>query len=153
MPRPAKGARGGHQPEHTKVAPAASPPRPPGEYPEGYGLFVGGKDLAGLHQSYLYFVAANNGKFLLKKRTGATTAAVIDWTASPAIKTVPAGDKGNVENVFKVRASTDSVRFLINDVVVATRPRAEVGADGIVGFRINHSLSVHVAALTVAKGK
>jgi hypothetical protein len=66
---------------------------------------------------------------------------------------VPAGDKGNVENVFKVRASTESVRFLINDVVVATGPRAEVGVDGIVGFRINHSLSVHVAALTVAKGK
>ena len=78
---------------------------------------------------------------------------MIDWTASPAIKTVPAGDKGNVENVFKVHATTDSVRFLINDVVVATRPRAEVGVDGIVGFRINHSLSVHVAALTVAKGK
>ena len=77
---------------------------PPGQYPEGYGIFVGGKDLAGPNQSYLYFVAANNGKFLIKKRTGATTATVVDWTASPAIKTVPAGDKCNVENVFKIQA-------------------------------------------------
>ena len=126
---------------------------PPGQYPEGYGIFVGGKDLAGPNQSYIYFVAANNGKFLLKKRTGATTATVVDWTASPAIKTVPAGDKANVKNVFAVQAGRDSVRFSINGSVVATRPRAELGVDGIVGFRVNHSLSVHVQSLTVAKGK
>jgi hypothetical protein len=126
---------------------------PPGPYPEGYGIFVGGKDLAGPNQSYLYFVAANNGRYLLKKRTGATTATVIDWTVSPAIKTVPAGDKGNIKNVFKVQAGKDSVRFSINGVVVATRPRSELAVDGIVGFRVNHSLSVHVAALTVEKGK
>src|ERR1700730_1627696 len=40
---------------------------PPGQYPEGYGIFVGGKDLAGPNQAYLYFVAANNGKYLIKK--------------------------------------------------------------------------------------
>lgn len=126
---------------------------PPGQYPEGYGIFVGGRDLTGPNQSYLYFVAANNGKYLLKKRTGATTATVIDWTSSTAIKTVPAGDKGNVENVFKVAAEKDSVRFLINNVVVASRPRSELATDGVVGFRINHGLSIHVAALTVDKGK
>lgn len=126
---------------------------PPGTYPEGYGIFIGGSDLAGAKQSYLYFVAANNGKFLLKKRTGATTATLIDWTPSTAIKTVPAGDKGNVENVFTVHAAKDSVRFSINGVVVATRPRGETNVDGVVGFRINHSLSVHVAALTVTKDR
>ena len=126
---------------------------PPGQYPEGYGIFVGGKDLAGPAQSYLYFVAANNGKYLIKKRTGTTTATVVDWTASSAIKTVPAGDKGNVENVFKIQARKDSVLFSINDVMVATRLRSELSVDGIAGFRINHSLSIHVAGLTVAQGK
>ncbi len=125
---------------------------PPGQYPEGYGVFVGGKDLAGPNQSYVYFVAANNGKFLIKKRTGASTAVVVDWTASSAIKTVPAGDK-NVENVFKIQARKDSVLFSINDVVVATRPRSELNVDGVTGFRINHSLNIHVAGLTVAQAK
>ena len=125
---------------------------PPGQYPEGYGVFVGGKDLAGPNQSYVYFVAANNGKFLIKKRTGATTAVVVDWTASSAIKTVPAGDK-NVENVFKIQARKDSVLFSINDVVVATRARSELNVDGVTGFRINHSLNIHVAGLTVAQAK
>jgi len=45
------------------------------------------------------------------------------------------------------------VRFSINGTVVATRPRAGLGVDGIVGFRVNHSLSVHVQSLTVAKGR
>lgn len=125
---------------------------PPGQYPEGYGIFVGGKDLAGPTQSYLYFVAANNGKFLIKKRVGSATTIVVDWTPSPAIKTVPGGDK-NVENIFKIQARRDSVLFSINDVVVATRPRAELAVDGIAGFRINHGLSIHVAGLTVAQAK
>lgn len=126
---------------------------PPGPYPEGYGIFVGGTDLAGPNQAYLYFVAANNGKYLIKKRTGATTATLVDWTASSVIKTVPAGDNGNVENVFKIQARKDSVLFSINDVVVATRPRSELAVDGIAGFRINHSLSIHVAGLTAAQAK
>ena len=125
---------------------------PPGQYPEGYGVFVGGKDLAGPGQSYVYFVAANNGKFLIKKRVGATTTVVVNWTASNAIKTVPEGDK-NVENVFKIQARKDSVLFSINDVVVATRPRSELNVDGITGFRINHSLNIHIAGLTVAQAK
>ncbi len=126
---------------------------PPGQYPEGYGIFIGGKDLAGPNQSYVYFMAANDGRFLLKKRTGSSTATIIDWKPSAAIKKVPAGDKNNVENVFKVEARSDSVRFFVNGVAVASQPRSAIAADGVVGFRINHSLSVHVAGLTVAKIK
>lgn len=126
---------------------------PPGQYPEGYGIFVGGRDLSGASQSYLYFVAANNGKYLIKKRSGAATTTLIDWTPSTAIKTVAAGSKDNVQNVFKIQARKDSVLFSINDVVVATRPRSELAVDGVVGFRVNHSLSIHVAGLTVAQAK
>ena len=126
---------------------------PPAQYPEGYGIFVGGKDLAGPNQSYLYFVAANNGKFLIKKRVGTTITTLVDWTASSAIKTVPTGDTKEVENTFKVQARRDSVLFSINDVVVATRARGEVSVDGVAGFRINHSLNIRVAGLTVAQAK
>lgn len=126
---------------------------PPGQYPEGYGIFVGGKDLASASQSYLYFVAANNGKYLVKKRNGATTTTLIDWTPSSAIKTVPAGSTTNAQNVFKIQARKDSVLFFINDVVVATRPRSELAVDGVAGFRISHGLSIHVAGLMVAQGK
>lgn len=125
---------------------------PPGPYPEGYGIFVGGKELAAPGQSYLYFVVANNGRYLIKKRSGGTTSMVVDWTPSSAIKTVPSG-AGNVENIFQVQARHDSVLFSINHVVVATRSRAELGVDGIVGIRVNHNLSVHVASLTVARAK
>ncbi len=126
---------------------------PPGEYPEGYGIFVGGKDLTAANQQYLYFVIANDGRFLIKRRNGTATAIVSDWKASPAIKKVAAGDKGSVENVLVVQARKDSVLFSVNGVVVAGRPRSELNTDGTVGFRINHGLSVHIAALTVAQGK
>ena len=65
---------------------------------------------------------------------------------------MPAGDK-NVENIFKIQARPDSVLVSLNDVVVATRPRSELNVDGVTGFRINHSLNIHIAGLTVAQAK
>ena len=35
-----------------------------------YGLVFGGSDLEGPHQSYLYFVIAQNGTWLIKRRDG-----------------------------------------------------------------------------------
>ena len=122
---------------------------PPGRFPEGYGIIIGGKNLDAANQSYLYFLARNDGKFLIKKREGAQTPTIVDWTASPVIRTVKPGDSTDVENVFTVHATTDSVIFSINNTRVAARPRAEIGADGVVGFRINHGLSIHVASIKV----
>ncbi|HEY3933783.1 MAG TPA: hypothetical protein VGL65_04130 [Gemmatimonadales bacterium] len=122
---------------------------PPGTHPEGYGVLVGGRDLSGPSQAYVYFVAADNGTWLIKRRSGNRTTTVIDWTPSKAIRTVAPGDTGNVENVFTVHATGDSVQFSINGVPVASRPRSELAVDGVVGFRINHALNVHVASIGV----
>jgi len=122
---------------------------PPGRFPEGYGILIGGQDLAGANQSYVYFLARDDGKFLIKKRQGDATPTIMDWTASPAIRTVKAGDSSSVENVFTVHATKDSVIFSINGTRVAARPRSEIAADGVVGFRINHGLSIHVAGISV----
>ena len=122
---------------------------PPGRFPEGYGIIIGGKDLDAANQSYTYFLARNDGKFLIKKRQGDQTPTIMEWTASPAIRTVKAGDSSDVENVFTVHATRDSVIFSINNTRVAARARSEVTVDGIVGFRINHGLSIHVASINV----
>ncbi|HEY4101709.1 MAG TPA: hypothetical protein VGM20_12625 [Gemmatimonadales bacterium] len=123
---------------------------PPGSDPEGYGVIVGGRDLSGPSQAYVYFVVADNGTYLLKRRSGNRVSTVVDWTPSSAIRTVPAGDSGNVENVLSVHATPDSVEFAVNGTPVTTRPRSELVVDGVVGFRVNHSLSVHIAGITVA---
>lgn len=125
---------------------------PKSTHHEGYGIVVGGKDLAGAGQEYTYFMIRNDGKFLIKSRTGATTANIMPWTAAPAITLWKEGGP-NVLNVLRVEARTDSVVFKVNDVAVVTKARTDVHVDGVVGMRVNHFLDLHVRDLTVVATK
>jgi hypothetical protein len=118
-----------------------------GEHREGYGPFVGGADLDGEGQKYLYFLVRQDGRFLVKERIGVNTRGVVDWTPHKAIRTF--GEDGRMSNELAIAVDADSVRFLINDVEVAKRPRAGIATDGVVGLRINHQLNVLVEKLAV----
>ena len=43
----------------------------------------------------------------------------------------------------------DTVRFSVNGAVVASLPRGQVLTDGTVGFRVNHSVNIHITTLDV----
>src|SRR5712691_10470200 len=51
-----------------------------------YGLVFGGSGLEGPQQSYLYFVVAQNGTWLIKRRDGEATSNVAPKTPSDAVK-------------------------------------------------------------------
>jgi hypothetical protein len=121
---------------------------------EAYGLFVGGSNLASAKQGYTYFVIRNSGEYLIRRRTGATTVDVAPWTKHTAIAVRAADATADVtaKNVLAVTTTHDSVQFLVNGTVVATRPRSQLGVDGVVGMRINHMLDVHVSELAVKAG-
>lgn len=122
---------------------------PPGERNEAYGLFVGGSDLDGPNQAYLYFLIRRSGEFLVKRRMGAETEEVVGWTASDAIVPYTAETEGTASNRLTVRVEEDTVHFLVNDQEVASMPREGLPTDGVVGLRLNHSINVHVEDFTV----
>ncbi len=124
---------------------------PPGDRNEAFGLFVGGTDLSGEDQSYLYFLIRKTGEFLVKRRHGDSTSVVHEWTAHPAIVPYASETTGTATNVLAVEAGADSLTFFVNEEVVATVPRGELPADGLVGLRVNHALNVHVSDLNVAE--
>ena len=76
---------------------------PPKGHAEAYGIFVGGKDLDGAGQSYLYFLLRTDGQYLVKQRTGKAVKDVVAPTASPAIKPFVAG-KESVANTLAIAA-------------------------------------------------
>jgi hypothetical protein len=125
----------------TSLSPSA------GNHLEGYGLFLGGRDLDSANQSYLYFLIRKDGQFLIKHRAGAETHNIAAWTPSPAI--VKQEGSANADNTLAVEASADSARFFVNGQRVYAMARAAAPVDGIAGLRVNHGLSVHVARLTV----
>jgi hypothetical protein len=117
-----------------------------------YGLVFGGSGLEGAQQSYLYFVIAQNGTWLIKRRDGdAGASTVFAKTPSDAVKKPDATGKST--NALEVRVGADKIDFVVNGEVVHTEPKSGAAAktDGIYGIRVNHLLEVHVDGLTVSK--
>lgn len=112
---------------------------------EGYGLLIGGADLAGAGQRYTYFLLRNDGKFLVKQRTGEQLTTLTDWTALPAIALQRGEDA--VKNVLRVEATGATVRFLVNGTEAVALSRATVQPDGVFGVRMNHAVNAHVSSV------
>lgn len=121
-----------------------------GGHEEAFGLFIGGKDLAGAAQRYSYFLIRGDGTFKIKRRSGASATDVTkDWTPSGAITKVKAD--GPVANLLSVAVGKDKVSFRVNGQEVYSGPAAGLDTDGVVGLRVNHNLSVHVESLEIRK--
>lgn len=117
-----------------------------------YGLVFGGSGLEGSQQSYLYFLVAQNGTWLVKRREGdGSTSNVVAKTPSNAVK--KPDDTGKSTNALEVRVGADKIVFAVNGEVVHTEPKsgAAAGTNGIYGIRINHQLEVHVDGFSVSK--
>lgn len=134
----------------TYVAHATFTQLEPSAHPEAYGLFIGGVDLEGAGQKYTYFLVRQDGKFLVKRRAGAATPTVTDWTGNAAIKKADAS--GKMTNTLAIDVGKDKVRFLVNGTEVSAADAAQVDTAGIAGLRINHNLNVHVEGFA-AKAK
>jgi len=119
-------------------------------HPEGYGLVVGGSDLAGAAQKYTYFLVRGDGRFLIKKRDGASTTNVNEgWTENAAINKADAN--GKATNTLAIGVKGGKVSFTVNDKEVYNTDAASVNTDGNVGVRVNHNLDVHIADFAVHK--
>jgi hypothetical protein len=118
-----------------------------------YGLIFGGSDLEGAAQSYIYFLIAQNGTYTIRHRTGD---AVHDINARVAHSSIKQPDAtGKSTNALEVRVAGNTITYAVNDTVVHTTPKTGMTArtDGLVGFRVNHQLDVHVEGFEVVKGK
>ncbi|HEY7288803.1 MAG TPA: hypothetical protein VH583_03125 [Vicinamibacterales bacterium] len=108
-----------------------------------YGLIFGGSDLDNAKQSYLYFLVAQDGTWLVKRRNGdADVQNVVAKTANDAVKKPDASGKST--NALEVRVGADKVDYVVNGTVVHSMPKAGLKTDGIYGIRVNHLLELHI---------
>ncbi|HXE59046.1 MAG TPA: hypothetical protein VNK43_13680 [Gemmatimonadales bacterium] len=119
-------------------------------HPEGYGLFFNGKDLNGPNQHYVYFLVRGDGTFLIKRRDGDKTTNITNgWTAHPAINKADGTGKATNKLEIDGKASADKIRFFVNGKVVYEAEPSAMEMDGIVGFRVNHNLDVHIEGFDI----
>jgi hypothetical protein len=124
----------------------------PASHQVAYGLFVGGQELDTDKQRYTYFVIRQDGRYLIRKRTGATTANVAgDWADHASIQKPDA--QGSQTNELAIAVGRETVTFMANGQTVATQPRSAVDAVGISGLRIGHGLDVQIEGFSVEQGK
>jgi len=115
-----------------------------------YGLVFGGSDLDNAKQSYTYFLVAQDGTWLVKKRAGdATTDNVLPKAANDAVK--KPGADGKSTNELEVRVGADKVDYVVNGTVVGSSPKSAVKTDGTYGMRVNHLLEVQMDGVSAAK--
>jgi hypothetical protein len=116
-----------------------------------YGLVFGGGDLEGPKQNYIYFLVAQDGTYIVRHRAGDAVHDVKTSTPHEAVR--KPDDKGRSTNALEVRVSGDNVSYVVNGTVVHTTPKTGMTAktDGLVGFRINHLLDVHVEGFELQK--
>jgi hypothetical protein len=125
------------------------------DHREGYGLFFGGSALQAPGQRYTYFLIRDDGMFLVKRRMGDSTWAVTTgWTASDAVTKRDTGAVETtkpLENTLTIRVTPADATFLVNGKIVYKANGGDVDSKGIVGFRVNHNLNVHLGALAITK--
>ncbi|MGQ0649387.1 MAG: hypothetical protein ACT4P7_17680 [Gemmatimonadaceae bacterium] len=127
------------------------------EHAEYYGLFIGGTNLSGPMQNYLYCAIAGNGTFVVKHRIGDEVHELAGRTANAALKQVDA--TGKASNEIAWRVTKDRTSCLVNGTEVwgyASKdligPGKLESTDGIAGIRVNHNLDVHISGFGVGKG-
>src|SRR5438132_14319696 len=120
-------------------------------HPEGYGLFVGGSHLGDAQNRYTYFLVRGDGKFLVKRRVaGDSTAAVTpNWTDNDAV--VKADSTGKAVNELSIMVRGGKVTFQVNGKEVYSADASGLDTKGIVGYRVNHNLDVHLSPLVIHK--
>ena len=116
-----------------------------------YGLVFGGANLGRADQTYVYFLVAQDGTFIVKHRAGEQVHDVKGYTRHAAVK--QPGADGRSMNALEVRVAGNTISYVVNGTVVHTTPRAGMTArtDGLVGVRVNHLLDVHVEGFAVQK--
>jgi hypothetical protein len=123
-----------------------------GRLHEGYGLIFGGTSLEApeAEQRYSYFLVRGDGSFLIKRRDGAQTPVVRDWTRHPDVARDANGE--GRPNDLEVRVLTDSVTFLVNGGTVATVPASELRVAGRAGLRVSHDVLLEAQGFAAEAG-
>jgi hypothetical protein len=118
-----------------------------------YGLIYGGSAIEGAQESYIYFLVAQNGSFIIRHRAGNETVHdIVARTEHSAIATP--GANGQSVNRLQVRVGADETQFVVNGTVVHTAPKSGMAGrtDGLWGVRVNHVIpGVRVEGLHVMR--
>ncbi len=128
------------------------------DHPHPYGIVIGGNDMGGADQSFIYCSAYGNGTFIVRGM-GPAPFAVSARKAEPNAAIAKAAGKGSpVKQDIAMTVTADKIECSVNGTVVGSYPKADVVAagklkstDGVYGIRFAHNTEASVTGLTMTK--
>ena len=122
---------------------------------ESYGVFIGGDDLHGPKQNYLYCVVFGTGNVMVRHRDGGDTHTLLGKTANPSVSKM--GDRGATDEIAmwvrsgRVGCSVNGTEVFSAAAPDMIGPGKLVSTDGVFGLRASHNLDLHIEGPTVSK--
>ena len=127
-------------------------------HPHPYGVFIGGKNLEGDQQQYLYCMAYGSGTFIMRGFGPAPFQLGGRRPTPHAAVNKAAGPGQPVTQEIAITVKGDEVSCSINGQVVATYPKSEVigegkltSTDGVYGIRFGHNTDALVTGLALTR--
>ena len=141
--------------EYTVKARMTKTPRSTSTHEESYGVFIGGYDLNGPKQNYLYCVVFGTGNVMVPHRDGGETHTLLGKTANAAASKM--GERGATDEVAmwvkggRVGCSVNGAEVFSAAAADMIGPGKLVSTDGAFGLRASHNLDIHIEGPTVTK--
>lgn len=141
--------------DYSVVARFTKTPKSTSTHEESYGLFIGGTDLNGAKQNYLYCVVFGSGNVMVRHRDGGDTHTLLGKTANEKVSKM--GERGATDEIA-MWVRDGRVGCSVNGAEVFSAARADmigpgklVSTDGIFGLRASHNLDLHIEGPAVTK--
>lgn len=140
---------------YTVKARITKTPKSASTHEESYGVFIGGTDLNGPKQNYLYCVVFGTGNVMVRHRDGGDTHTLLGKTANAAASKM--GAQGATDEIAmwvkggRVGCSVNGTEVFSAASSDMIGPGKLVSTDGAFGIRASHNLDLHIEGPTVTK--
>lgn len=141
--------------DYTVKARITKTPQSSSTHEESYGLFMGGTDLNGPKQNYLYCVVFGSGNVMVRHRDAGDTHTLLGKTANAAVSKM--GERGATDEIAmwvrggRVGCSVNGTEVFSAAASDMIGPGKLVSTDGMFGIRASHNLDLHIEGPTVTK--
>lgn len=115
--------------------------------PDGFGVFLGGKNLQTPQAQYTEFLVRNDGRYAVFQHVGSKVVTLKDWTVIAGINLHSGRRDETVRNTFRVIVDAKTVQVVVNRALAASFPRAQFMPDGTYGMRIGTKQSIQLETL------
>lgn len=122
-------------------------------FPEGFGVFIGGRNMQTPNAEFTEFLIRNDGFYAVLHHVGLKTVKLKDWTRVAGINQHGGRRDESVRNTFRIIVDDQFVTMVVNRTLMTSVARADAKPDGEYGVRIGSKQLIQIETLGVEKPK